>query len=144
MSLTPENIAEIRTSWMALSRDPEALTERFYDELFRIAPQVKPLFAETDMPAQRRKLAAAIGLIVRHAGDLSVVELALEELGRRHVAYGVTDAHYAAVGQALVQAIASRLDPTFTEATREAWTAAYAEIATIMQSGAANAFKESA
>ena len=144
MSLTPEHIAEIRKSWVALSQDPDAMTELFYEQLFRIAPEVKPLFAGTDLPAQRKKLAAAIGLVVRHVEDLSPVVPGLQDLGRRHVAYGVRDAHYDAVGQALIHAIATRLGPKFTAATQDAWVAAYTAVATTMQAGAATALKKTA
>ncbi len=144
MSLTPEYIAEIRRSWMALSRDPDALTELFYDQLFRNAPEVKPLFAGTDLPEQRKKLAAAIGLVVRHVEDLSPVVPALQDLGRRHVAYAVRDAHYDAVGWALIHAIATRLGPQFTAVTQDAWVAAYTAVATTMQAGAATALKKTA
>lgn len=144
MSLSSEHIAEIRRSWMALSRDPDALTELFYDQLFRNAPEVKPLFAGTDLPEQRKKLAAAIGLVVRHAGNLAPVVPALQDLGRRHTTYGVQDAHYDAVGQALIHAIATRLGPDFTTATQDAWVAAYTAVATTMQAGAATALKQTA
>lgn len=144
MSLTPEHIAEIRRSWMVLSRVPDALTELFYERLFRIAPEVKPLFAGTDLPEQGKKLAAAVGLVVRHVENLSPVVPALQDLGRRHTGYGVQDAHYDAVGQALIHAIATRLGPEFTTATEDAWVAAYTAVATTMQAGAEPALKQTA
>jgi hemoglobin-like flavoprotein len=144
MSLTSENIAAIRQSWVALSMDPDTLTESFYAELFRIAPEVRPLFAHSDMRGQRRKLATAIAMVVHHADNLAAVVPALEDLGRRHVGYGVTDAQYAAVGRALIHAIAEFHGPSFTPAMHDAWAAAYAAVASTMQAGAATAFKKSA
>lgn len=144
MSLTPENIAAIRQSWVALSMDPVTLTERFYTELFRIAPEVRPMFATSDMHAQRQKLASAIAMVVHHADTLSSVVPALEEMGRRHVGYGVTDAQYDAVGRALIHAIADFHGPSFTPRMRDAWGAAYSAVATAMMAGAATAFKKSA
>ncbi len=144
MSLTSEQIVEIRRSWMALSQDADALTETFYAELFRIAPEARPLFAATDLPAQRKKLAAALGLVVRHADDLTPVLAALEEMGRRHVGYGAEPAHYDLVGQAMIHAIATTLGADFTQMTKDAWVAAYTAVAMTMQAGAAASMKKSA
>ncbi|WP_347311673.1 globin domain-containing protein [Defluviimonas sp. SAOS-178_SWC] len=144
MSLTPDHIAAIRQSWVALSMDPDTLTERFYAKLFRIAPGVRPLFANSDMRAQRRKLASAIAMVVHHADNLSAIAPALEDMGRRHVGYGATDAQYDAVGRALIHAIAGFHGPSFTQAMRDAWVAAYAAVAAAMMAGAATAFQKSA
>ncbi|MCV2868455.1 globin domain-containing protein [Defluviimonas sp. WL0002] len=144
MTLSPEDVTAIRQSWTALSMDPETLTQRFYAELFRIAPEVRPMFAGSDLQSQRRKLAAAIGMVVHHADRLAAVVPALEDLGRRHVGYGVTDAHYDAVGRALIHAIAEIHGPSFTPKIRNAWLAAYTAVAATMQAGAATAFRKSA
>ncbi|MCV2864206.1 globin domain-containing protein [Albidovulum sediminicola] len=144
MSLTPEMIATVRNSWTALSMDPDTLTRTFYAELFRIAPEVRPMFAGTDLQSQRRKLAAAIAMVVHRADNLAAIVPALEDLGRRHVGYGVSDAQYDAVGRALIHAIAAFHGPSFTPAIQEAWVAAYTAVASAMQAGAATAFRKSA
>lgn len=136
MSLTPHQITELRESWNVLSRDPEALTAGFYARLFDIAPEVRPLFAGIDMDAQGSKLAVAVNLVVRHAANLAPVLPALADLGRRHAGYGVTEAHYDAVGQALIHAIGARLGDGFTPDCRAAWATAYAAVAATMQAGA--------
>jgi len=144
MSLTFEHITQLQTTWRDLAREPEALTATFYAALFRIAPEVRPLFAGADLAAQQAKLAAAIGLVVKSVRNLETVVPVLTELGRRHVAYGVTDAHYDAVGQALIEAIATRLGSDFTPAAHEAWFTAYGIVAATMKAGAAPALKRSA
>ena len=144
MTLSPETVATIRQSWVALKMDPDALTGRFYDALFRIDPSVRPMFAKSDMGAQRGKLAAALAIVVHHADNLSSVAPALEDMGRRHVGYGVTDAHYDSVGRALIQAIAEFHGQSFTPAIRDAWAAAYGAVASTMKAGAASGFRKSA
>lgn len=144
MSLTPENIRDIRETWSLLAQDADGMTAQFYDELFSFAPEVRPLFAGSDMTAQSRKLAAAVGLVVRHADNLAPVLLPLQEMGARHADYGVETSHYTAVGNALISTMHHRLGDAFTPTVRDAWVAAYTAVAQAMQSGAAGAMKRTA
>ncbi|WP_353474907.1 globin domain-containing protein [Salipiger sp. H15] len=136
MTLTPQHITDIRLSWQVLAADADAFAADFYDRLFRRDPALRPLFSATDLPAQRRKLVAAIGLVVRHAGDLAPVLGPLAELGARHAGYGVKEADYATVGGALIEAIAACLREAFTPGIRDAWAAAYGAVAATMMAGA--------
>jgi hemoglobin-like flavoprotein len=62
---------------------------------------------------------------------------AVEELGRRHVGYGVRVGHYAVVGEALLDALGEVLGAAaFTAEAEDAWRAAYGLLATTMQAGA--------
>lgn len=142
MTLTTEDITLIRETWAILTRDPDPLTEGFYEELFRRAPEYRPLFAATDLPEQRRKLAAALGLVVRHAHDLTPVVGPLTDLGRRHAEWGVEDAAYDVVGAALLHTIAARLGAGMVPGVIEAWTAAYTAVASTMIAGADMARKK--
>ena len=56
----------------------------------------------------------------------------VKALAGRHVAYGVEEAHYATVGAALIWTLEAGLGAAFTPALREAWTAAYTLLATVM------------
>ncbi len=60
----------------------------------------------------------------------------LTALGRRHGGYGVVDAHYTTVAEALLWTLEQGLGDDFTLETRSAWVAAYALMATVMQQGA--------
>ena len=62
---------------------------------------------------------------------------AIEDLGRRHVGYGVKDEHYDTVGQALLWTLATGLGDAFTPETEQAWTEAYTLLATVMKQAAA-------
>lgn len=138
MTLPTETVTLIRESWDVLARDPDALTIGFYDELFRIAPHYKPMFASSDLPAQRKKLAAALALVVRHADNLDPVIEPLKDMGRRHAGYGVKDSDYDVVGAAMLTIMERQLGPIFSVAVRDAWTMAYGAVASTMQAGAAD------
>lgn len=137
MTLTPSETALIAATWQTLGEDPDATAAAFYGELFRRSPEVKPLFAGTDPVAQGRKLTTAIGLVVRHADDLSRIAPALAEMGRRHAGYGVRASHYDAVGAAFLGTLEIALDPVIARSAIPVWTKAYTAVATAMQAGAA-------
>jgi hemoglobin-like flavoprotein len=61
----------------------------------------------------------------------------VQDLGRRHVRYGVTDDHYAKVADALLWTLGQGLGDGFTPAVREAWTATYTVLADTMKAAAA-------
>ena len=61
----------------------------------------------------------------------------VEDLGRRHVGYGVMDEHYDTVGAALLWTLEKGLGDAFTTEVREAWTSVYGLLATTMKNAAA-------
>lgn len=63
---------------------------------------------------------------------------AVEDLGRRHVAYGVKDAHYDPVGAALLWTLEQGLGDAFTPPVRDAWTQTYVTLAGAMKQAAAD------
>ncbi len=144
MSLTAEHVRLLRETWAVAAQDPEALTGRFYTELFRREPGYRRLFAGSDLKEQQRKLAAALGLVVKHAADLRPVIAPLEDLGRRHTGWGVVDADYDVVGGALVHALSETLGDRFRPSVQEAWVAAYTAVADTMKGGARSSLKKTA
>ena len=60
----------------------------------------------------------------------------MQNLGVRHLEYGVTDAHYDTVAAALLWTLEQGLGPDFTPATKDAWTATYVTLATVMKDSA--------
>jgi eukaryotic-like serine/threonine-protein kinase len=106
---------------------------RFYDRLFASHPEVRSLFP-LDMTAQRRKLLGALVAIVDNVQAPERLVPLLEDLGRRHAAYGVRPDHFDATGEALLGAIGD-FDDQLQEPVRAAWVRAYARIAQAMQRG---------
>ncbi|HUG60568.1 MAG TPA: globin family protein [Methylomirabilota bacterium] len=139
MALTSDMIMEIRRSWALVARDADGAMDLFYRRLFEIAPETRKFFAVTDMAAQKRKLAASLGLVVKSADALAYVVRPLRDLGRRHVDYGVSERHYAPVGAALIATLEEGLGADFNDLTRRAWSEAYAIVVGVMLEGAATA-----
>lgn len=108
--------------------DADLLAARFYDRLFSIDASTRPLF-HGNMSEQRVKLMQTIAVVVANLDDLSNIVPAIQSLGKRHVAYGVTIEHWNSVGSALLWALADAFGDAFTDEVREAWAAAYGLIA---------------
>jgi len=133
--MTPEQIALVRESWQKVVPNADHAAELFYDRLFELDPDVKPLF-KADLKEQRRKLTSMINSVVIGLAHLESLVPAIEDLGCRHVNYGVTDAHYDMVGQALLWTLATGLGDEFTAETEDAWTQAYANLSAVMKNAA--------
>jgi len=123
-------------SWEALGRNHDRVAVAFYDRLFEIDAGARSLFAKTEMVAQRGKFVQMLGDIVRNLDLPRELIPAVSALGRRHVDYGVRDADYDRVREALFAALASELGTGFTDDVRDAWEEAYALTAAVMKRGA--------
>lgn len=127
MSFTDEHKHIVQTTFAQVT-DADLLASRFYARLFDIDPSTKPMF-RGDMTEQRIKLMQTLAVVVKSLDDLSSIVPAIQHLGKRHVAYGVTIEHWNSVGQALLWTLAETFGDAFTDDVREAWAAAYTLIA---------------
>jgi len=112
--------------------------ELFYGKLFELDPELKPLF-KGDMEEQGKKLMTMIGLAVRGLNNLEALVPAVQNLGVRHVDYGVKDEHYGTVAAALLWTLGQGLGEAFTDEVEAAWTEVYTVLADTMKAAAASA-----
>jgi hemoglobin-like flavoprotein len=133
--MTPEQIFLVQRSWKQVLPIADTAAEMFYTKLFSLDPSAKPLF-KGDMKAQGRKLMAMIGTAVSGLTQLQTIVPAVQELGRRHVKYGVKDSHYDTVGGALLWTLEQGLGEAFTPDVKAAWTAVYGVLAATMKDAA--------
>ena len=138
--MTPEQKQIVRDTFALVEPIAETAAALFYGRLFELDPTLRPMF-RGDMAEQGRKLMQTIAVVVHGIDRLETLIPAVEALGRRHVNYGVRDEHYATVAAALLWTLEQGLGPAFTPAAREAWTAAYTTLATVMQRAAAEAIQ---
>ena len=130
--MTPQQIGIVQHSFEQVAPQAEEVAALFYARLFEIDPSTQPLF-RSDMKEQGRKLMQMIGIVVRGLGRLEQLVPAIQDLGRRHVGYGVTDAHYDTVGEALLWTLEQGLKEDFTPDVQESWTMAYSILADTMK-----------
>lgn len=133
--MTPQQIQLVRSSFALVAPIAPAAAQIFYDRLFTIAPALKAMF-KSDMGSQGQRLMEMIGVAVGLLDKPQQLLPALRHLGKRHVAYGVQDTHYAVVGRALLETLEIGLGDAFDAPTREAWSTMYALVSTTMIEGA--------
>lgn len=99
----------IRQTWRAVEFGMgEQATTEFFDRLLSQLPELKPLFAETNMKLQSHKLYGIIKLAVRSLDDFDSVFPVLEKLGRKHATfYGLKRTHYRAFTDTFIEVLHS-------------------------------------
>lgn len=116
----------------------DTAAELFYNKLFELDPKLKALF-KGDMKDQGRKLMAMIKAAVRGLDNPPKLIPVVQDLGRRHVGYGVTEKDYDTVAAALIWTLGQGLKDGFTPEAEAAWTKVYSLLADVMQAAARDA-----
>jgi hemoglobin-like flavoprotein len=133
--MTPDQIKLVQETFKSVQPIAAQAADLFYGRLFEIAPQVRPLFP-ADLAEQKRKLMGMLGTAVTNLHQVEKIVPAVQDLGRRHAGYGVTEAHYAPVGEALIWTLDKGLGAAFTPEVKDAWLGAYTTLAGVMQDAA--------
>ena len=132
-SRAPQLQVEIlEATFAALAPRGDELVERFYGELFRRYPAVRPLFANVKAETQQRKLLAALALVVGNLRQPEALSKVLGELGRRHRGYGAQPEHYPAVAETLLDVMAELAGKLWTPQVHRAWADALQVVADAM------------
>ena len=92
-----------------------------------------------DMTEQRKKLMQMLTAAVKGLDRLDQLVPVVQDLGRRHARYGVTDAHYDTVGAALLWTLEMGLGRAFTAGNEGRWATVYGLLATTMKDAAREA-----
>jgi nitric oxide dioxygenase len=136
--ITARQIALVQNSFALALPLTDTIAHDFYARLFEAVPETRVMF-RSDMGEQGRKLFLTLATVVDALDSLGTVLPVAEALAVRHVGYGAQDWHYAAVGEALIAALAATLDDRFDLATRDAWRCAYTLLSDHMRAAAARA-----
>src|SRR5215471_4091236 len=100
-TMTSRQIELVQESFQKVQAIAREAAQLFYDRLFAIDPALRPMF-RGDLEEQGKKLMQVLATGVGALRRPEAILPALEELGRRHAAYGVTDDHYTTVATALL------------------------------------------
>jgi hemoglobin-like flavoprotein len=134
--MTPDQVTLVQESFKKVVPIAGKAADLFYERLFTIAPEVRSLFP-TDLSEQKKKLMQVLATAVTNLHQVEKILPAVEELGRRHVAYGVTEKHFEPVGAALLWTLEQGLGPDFSPPVKAAWTETYITVAGVMTKAAA-------
>ena len=133
--LTPEQITLVKDSWSQVIPIAETAAKLFYGKLFELDPALQPMFSG-DMVEQGKKLTQMIGIAVDGLDRLDDIVPTVQELGVRHLEYGVKSSHYDTVGAALLWTLEQGLGEGFTPEVKSAWTDVYMLLANTMKDAA--------
>lgn len=104
-----------------------AITTHFYREMFAARPELTRLFNMGNQAngAQQQSLASAVFAYAANVDRADVLAPVVERIVHKHVAVGLTSAHYPIVGKHLLEAIAAVLGDAATPPLMAAWDEAY-------------------
>lgn len=123
---------ELQSSLHIMLSDQDAFAAIFYEKVFSISPEVRALFKK-NMRDQGRLLTHMLAGIVYSLARPDHLITGVRNLGKSHVRYGVTAAHYPVVREAMLYTIDKVLGDNKTPKTMEAWTGSLDFILTEMQ-----------
>jgi hemoglobin-like flavoprotein len=134
--MTPEQVLLIQASFAKVLPIADTAAALFYGRLFELDPSLRPLF-QGDMREQGRKLMTMLRVVVNGLHRLDQLAPAVQELGRRHAAYGVAGEHYDTVAAALLWTLRQGLGDDWTPNVEAAWVVTYTLLADTMKAAAA-------
>jgi hemoglobin-like flavoprotein len=135
--MTPQQVKLVTDSFMKVLPIAGVTADLFYDHLFEIAPEVRPLFPD-NLVEQKKKFIATLATLIANLHEFGKIAPVVADLGKRHVDYGIVAKHYEPFGAALFRVLEDCLGVDFTPSVKAAWTEAYRNLADVMKRAAAN------
>ena len=129
--MTKEQIQLVKQSWEHIKPVRLVVGERFYECLFREAPELRHMF-KSNTSIQAGKLFDMLSHIVKNLERLEAVSIEVSDLARRHTVYGIKPQQYAIVRRCLMAALEESLGKYWTEEVKYAWVLAYHTLSSIM------------
>jgi len=130
------NIELLEQSFETVKAHNAEFSANFYNILFAEYPDVKPLFANTNMKEQGDHLYKSLVFVVVNLRKPEILSDTLKGLGTRHVKYGTLPHHYPIVGSVLLKTFAQILGNAWTPEVYQAWVDAYRAVTKLMLEGA--------
>ncbi|KAI9729186.1 MAG: hypothetical protein M1834_007093 [Cirrosporium novae-zelandiae] len=135
MALTPSQIQLLKSTLPLLETHGLTITTHFYTTMLTANPSLYSIFSKTNQVtlSQPRALAHALHAYISNISSLENLTAAVELICHKHASLYIQPAQYKIVGTYLLQSMATVLgDNTFTDEIRDAWAAAYWQLADMM------------
>jgi nitric oxide dioxygenase len=129
--ITNTDILLVQTTWNAVSEFSTKVIAGFYNHLFALAPEVKPMF-KSDQATQEKRMALMINTIVNSADSLEEFKGSIAQLAKKHVHMGVKREYFPIVVKAIINSVEDQYGKKFTDAHRKAWYKILNQISAIM------------
>lgn len=133
MALTLEHINIVKSTAPIVKEHGKTITAAFYHNMLQAHPELKNYFSLRNQQtgAQQAALANAVFAAASYIDDLPQIRAAVERIAHKHVSLFVKPEQYAVVGEFLVGAFAEVLGDALTPEIKEAWIAAYGQLAQV-------------
>ena len=132
--LTKAQIETIKATTPVVKEHGNTVTSVFYKNLLDEKPQLNEVFNQGNQfnGHQAKALAGAVLSYASNIDNLDVLTSAIERITQKHASLFIQPDQYQVVGEYLLKAFATVLGAAFTPEIREAWAAAYGQLAQIM------------
>lgn len=122
------------------------VTKVFYSNLLDENPALNEVFNQGNQinGHQARALAAAVYAYAQHIEDPSVLGPAIQQITQKHASLFIKPEQYDVVGRYLLEAFGQVLGDAFTSQVRDAWAAAYSELAQTMINAETELYRQQA
>ena len=124
----------IEKSFDKIVKNKDEFINSFYDDLFKLAPEVEYLFENTSKDRQGEKLYNALVILVENINDPEALKEILQPLGQEHLNYGTQLAHYPVVGKCLINTLKKFNNEEWSEDIESAWLETYNSVVGLMNS----------
>ncbi|RVU33322.1 NO-inducible flavohemoprotein [Rheinheimera riviphila] len=131
--LSAKTIAIVKSTVPLLENAGVAITNHFYQRMFRLNPELKDIFNMTNQQSGRQQFAlfSAIAAYAKNIDNLSVLTETVERVAHKHTSFFIQPAHYDIVGHHLIETLRELAPDAFTADVEQAWTEAYGVLANI-------------
>lgn len=131
MALEEAEIELLRESLVFLQERKDLAAAVFYENLFEIDPDLRPMF-DDDLTEQSNKALFAFGAVVAQIHDIDACREMTRGLAIRHVTYGVVPDHYPKVGAAVLATVSMVMGDAMTPRIAVVWQKAYDAVSEAM------------
>lgn len=120
--MTHRQLELVRSTWAYALPLADLGVEMFYAELFRLDPGLRELL-QPSLPAQKRLLAPALGMLVEHLDDSEAFLAASRQIGRLDHLRSLRQAAPADLRDAFLHALRETAGAVCNDESRQAWIA---------------------
>lgn len=131
--LSQHHIDLVKSTVPILESAGPAVTEYFYQRMFRDNPEVKHIFNMSNQHSGRQQFAlfSAIAAYAKHLDTPETLLVMVERIAQKHSSMNILAEHYPIVGHHLLETLRELVPDQFTAEIEEAWKYAYQQLADI-------------
>lgn len=126
--MTLSDLQMIRSTFAEARLAPEHFAGAFRHRAVSLDPSLNKLIPPVDA-AQAARIVDTIAIVLDGLDAAGSTAAKEQAFALRHRWAGIQPRHYATIGQALLDALAARLGPRFSDAARAAWANAFVLLA---------------